>query len=125
MGPTDQPIPPYSILPPASAAASAPVDVSALQKALGDIPSLISAARSGGRLSLLVTALRDSGDLAPAVASIKAGYKTTEFWLSVAPLVADLASKLCGHDLGPAVDAVVGAVAAIYTVCRTWHKTAS
>lgn len=98
--------------------------------AAGDIKAGISAYKTGGLPAVaalsptLVPHIRDTvADVQAAVPSIKAGYKTTEFWLIVAFGLANaLVPTLTGKALPFSVDGSLAAVLSIYAIGRAVLK---
>ena len=65
---------------------------------------------------------RNIGDVRTALPAIKAGWRTSEFWLAVGAAAAIVATSVLGHPLPFDVDAVLAAIAAIYTAARSFVK---
>jgi hypothetical protein len=66
---------------------------------------------------------KDWADVSAALPAIKAGYKTTEFWLVVAVGAGNFVYlKATGHPLPIDTNAVLGAVVAVYTAARALIK---
>lgn len=96
---------------------------------VADVKAALAAYKEGGFTKLAVVApqfiphieaiVKDVEDAAPAV---KAGYKTTEFWLGVAVVAGITVSNLVGHPLPVGVDAALAGLGAIYTFARTVLK---
>jgi hypothetical protein len=117
---SDQPQPSPAI---SSLAADAADDVLIVKNAL-------AAYRAKGTQGLIasmpgiVTAVeKDIADVRAALPEIKAGYKTTEFWLCASlPLLNGLYLAITGKTLPFDLNAILAAVAALYTVVRGLMK---
>ncbi len=92
---------------------------------------VLAAYKSGGAsaatalLGDVVTAVeKDYADVKAALPSIKAGYKTTEFWLVVGVFVGNgLYTAFSGKALPIQVNAIVAGVTAIYIAARALTKS--
>jgi len=91
---------------------------------------VVTAWKSGGPaaasalLSQVISAgEKDYADLTAALPSIKAGYKTTEFWLTVGVMLLNGGYALVsGKTLPVDANVVLGAVVVIYTAARALVK---
>lgn len=89
----------------------------------------VKAYKAGGKTALLdlmpeATALihQEIADVQAALPAIKAGYKTSEFWLSTGVALAIGGLELAGHPLPISADAALTAVALVYTTVRGFAK---
>lgn len=89
----------------------------------------VKAYKVGGKTALLdllpeATSLihREIADVQAALPAIKAGYKTTEFWLSLAVPAIIGGLELAGHPLPISADAAMAAVVMVYTTIRGMAK---
>lgn len=57
-----------------------------------------------------------------AIPVVKAGYKTTEFWLIVGDVVANVVASVSGHPIPFDVNAIIGGIIAVYTLIRGLAK---
>ena len=73
----------------------------------------------------IISAVKAAPDLKAAASEVESGFGTSEFALGVAAIVGTMSLHVSGHDLGPALNATVGAVVAIYTLARTWRKASA
>lgn len=60
----------------------------------------------------------DLAALNAALPEIKAGYKSTEFWLTVAAITAVVVSANLGHPLDITSASLIGALTSVYAVVR-------
>lgn len=119
---------------PTPAPSAPPVATQALaQDVVDDIvlaKQLVAAYRTGGSqaaLALLPSTLaaleKDYRDVKAALPEIKAGYKTTEFWLLVGVSLGNgIYLVLTGKALPVDLNVVLGGVIGIYTVARALIK---
>jgi hypothetical protein len=113
-----------------AATTTQPADLKPLAQDVQDdialIVSAVKAYKAGGASALtqqapnIVAAVeKDFEDVKTALPAIKAGYKTTEFWLIVAFLLGNAAYiALAGKTLPIDVDAVLATVLSIYASLR-------
>jgi len=111
-----------------------PADLKPLAQDVQDdialIVSVVKAYKSGGAAGLtqqapaaVAAVEKDFGDFQTALPAIKAGFKTTEFWLIVAFLMGNGAYiALTGKTLPIDVDAVLAAVLSVYASLRHLAK---
>jgi hypothetical protein len=130
--PTPAPVP----APLSPAPAPNPVDpsvITAVQDVASDVPlakQIITDFKTGGPagaakdLPQVLAALSSQlADFKAAVPAIKAGYKTTEFWLVLAVIAGNAGYvALTKKTLPIDVNVVLGAVVAIYTAARSLVK---
>ncbi len=114
--------------------APAPVATQALaQDVVDDVlltKQLLAAFKAGGSKAALglapmaVAALeKDYQDVKAALPEIKAGYKTTEFWLVIAAILGNgLYLALAGKALPIDLNVVLGGIIAVYTTARALIK---
>jgi hypothetical protein len=95
------------------------------------VKQVIADVKAGGIAAALkdlpaVTAEAEAlyADVKLALPTIKAGYKTTEFWLVVGFLGTITGFAAAGHPLPVEADAILGAVIAVYTAVRALVKKA-
>lgn len=95
------------------------------------VKQVVADIKAGGLASALkdlpaVTAEAEAlyADVKAALPAIKAGYKTTEFWLVVAFAGTIAGFAAAGRPMPVDVDAILGAVIAVYTVVRALIKKA-
>ena len=108
------------------------------QKLINDIAddvtlgkTLVAAYRTGGKSALLAllpdvisAGETDVADVQAALPEIKAGFKTTEFWLMVALFGGNAVYlKLTGKALPLDLNATLATLTAVYTVVRGFVKT--
>lgn len=116
----------FSPLTPASPPPPAlPLDLPATQKALSEAQKIIAEAIAGNKLTALWDAVKAAPDLKAAAVEVESGFKTSEFSLVVAVLGLLGGLHVSGHDVGPALTASAAAATAIYTLARTWRKSAA
>ena len=73
--------------------------------------------------SLIAVGKKEYLDVKAAMPSIKAGYKTTEFWLTGGLVVGNgLYTLFTGHVLPVDLNVVLGGLVAIYTTARALMK---
>jgi hypothetical protein len=92
---------------------------------------LVAAYKTGGKSAVLALlpniaseAEKEFADVEAALPEIKAGYKTTEFWLMVALFAGNAVYlKLSGHALPLDVNATLATLTGIYTVVRGVMKS--
>ena len=93
--------------------------------------TLVAAYKTGGKAALLAllpdvisAGEKDVADVEAALPEIKAGFKTTEFWLMVALFGGNAVYlKLTGKALPLDLNATLATLTAIYTVVRGFVKT--
>jgi hypothetical protein len=108
----------------AALAADAQVDIEIVR-------NLISAYRQRDTnkvLSLLESTVpivkKEIADVEASISTIKAGYKTTEFWLIVGMIAINCGVvKMTGHSLDSGTNITLSILTAIYTVVRQITKT--
>ena len=71
---------------------------------------------------MLAAVTRGYADGKTAWPTIKAGYKTTEFWLVAGLLLANAILLACGKTIPVSTDAVIGSVVSVYAVIRSLVK---
>jgi len=71
---------------------------------------------------MLAAATRGYADGKTAWPTIKAGYKTTEFWLVAGLLLANATLLAFGKTIPVSMDAVIGSVISVYAVIRSLVK---
>ncbi len=121
---TTSPTPATTIDPKVQAVAQDALDAVAIGK------QVIAAYKSGGAAGaaallpkVVAAAEKDFTDAQAAMPLIKAGYKTTEFWLPVAAtLIGGAYFAVTGKDIPVNLGVCVGALLSIYTVARTLLK---
>lgn len=111
MEPTPTVLPPEAIITPA------------VEKAAKDVETIAAELKAGNKLTALKDVFEDQKDLSAAVSVIKAGWKTSEGQLTIVTVVANLLLAAYGKPIPFNVDAICGAIVAVYAVCRTYHKS--
>lgn len=107
-----------------------------VQDALDDATlakALVAAFKSGGLKaalpmapSVVTTVQRDVADVAAALPAIKAGYKTTEFWITVGGIVlVGAVPMFTGKPLPFDSVTVIGALSAVYAIVRGLTKSSA
>jgi hypothetical protein len=114
--------------PPQTAATQALLHDLANEKGL--VKKLIADYRAGGIKSLSsdVPQLIEEGsklypEIRAAVTEIKAGAKTTEFWLTIGATGLITGASLSGHPLPVAEDAIVAGLVGVYALARATVKS--
>lgn len=104
-----------------------------LTKDVGDIGTLIkqlAADRAKGGTAALAKDIpqvmaegqKVFADVKAALPTIKAGYKTTEFWLVAGAGLVIVGADLAGHPLSVTTDSLLGALTGVYAVVRGFTK---
>lgn len=87
--------------------------MSAMQAIFAHLPAIIAAGQ------------KDIADVTAALPVIKAGWRTTEFWLAAGMFLGNsIYLMVTGHALPVDLNVVLGAVAIIYTAARSFVKSA-
>ena len=94
-----------------------------VEKAVSDGETIAKELQAGNKLTALKDVIEDRKDLEAAVEVIKAGWKTSEGQLVIVTIAANLLAHAYGKPIPLDVNAVCGAIVAIYAACRTYHKS--
>lgn len=74
------------------------------------------------KAGLAISRAYDNIEEAYKMNPIKPGWKTTEFWMTVAANAITLIGALKGIIPEQYATTAVAVSTAVYTICRTWHK---
>jgi len=100
----------------------APADANALQTLLADIVKIGERAKAKDLAGAVTEAAKDLPDVMAAVPAIKAGHKTSEFWVVVGIGAVIVACQLTGHPLPTDATVTLAGLAAAYAGSRTVAK---